>query len=219
MIKLRSWFRLQSSPSQFITVLSDGWVLIWFQTICKLEDHDNVGWQANINRKCPALPLHAAIFVRIVRCLRRLYCKTLSDVSHRSGESCFFFVFLWILNSLWWGHIMARRSCLHFFTHYTIPLSSCTIIRKCWRYKMLVRYILSSVCLRLSIILYYMGLCLSAWPLLVWWLREYFTSSHYHIIYFKSERYRIWIISPYSWNDGMVYARGKTCNDFWQARF
>ena len=54
---------------------------------------------------------------------------------------------------------------VHLFVHYTISLSSlCKLIRGHWTYKMPVRYILSSVWVRLSIfsqlsIIQYMGLC------------------------------------------------------------
>ena len=57
------------------------------------------------------------------------------------------------------------------FVQYTIPLSSlCKLIWRHWTYKMPVRYILSSVWVRLSIfsqlsIIQYMGLCVFSLPI------------------------------------------------------
>ena len=65
------------------------------------------------------------------------------------------------------------------FVQYTISLSSlCKIIWRHWTYKMPVRYILSSVWVGLSIfsplsIIQYVGLYISVYPFLLWWLREY----------------------------------------------
>ena len=64
-------------------------------------------------------------------------------------------------------HILSIR----FFVHYTISLSSlCNLIWKHWTYKMLIRYILSSVWVRLSIlsqlsIIQYVGLCVFSLPI------------------------------------------------------
>ena len=66
-----------------------------------------------------------------------------------------------------------------FFVQYTISLSSlCELIWRHWTYKMPVRYILSSVWVRLSISLRYplynmWGCMFSVHPLTLWWLREY----------------------------------------------
>ena len=60
------------------------------------------------------------------------------------------------------GYVLACRS---YYAHYTIPLSSlCKLIWRHRTYEMLLRYILSSVWVRLSIfyplsIIQYMGLC------------------------------------------------------------
>ena len=65
------------------------------------------------------------------------------------------------------------------FGQYTISLSSlCKLIWRHWNYKIIVRYILSSVWVRLSIFspypLYNMWGCMfTVYPFLLWWLREY----------------------------------------------
>ena len=80
------------------------------------------------------------------------------------------------------------------FVHYTISLSSlCKLIWGHWTYEMPVRYILSSVWVRLSIfsqlsIIQYMGLCVFGLPIPLWWLREYTLCL---IIIIKSE---VWTI-------------------------
>ena len=81
------------------------------------------------------------------------------------------------------------------FVHYTIPLSSlCKLIWGHRNYEMPVRYILSSVWVRLSIffqlsIIQYMGLCVfSVYPFPLWWLREYTLCL---IIIIKSELWTI----------------------------
>ena len=63
-------------------------------------------------------------------------------------------LFSLLLCSLWWmqivGYILACRS--YSFVHHAISLSSlCKLIWRHWTYKMPVRYILSSVWVRLSI--------------------------------------------------------------------
>ena len=65
------------------------------------------------------------------------------------------------------------------FVHCTIPLSSlCKLIWGHWTYTMPVRYILSSVWIRLSIfsqlsIIQYMGLCVFSLPISLVMMREY----------------------------------------------
>ena len=64
------------------------------------------------------------------------------------------------------------------FADYTISLSSlCRLIWRHWTTKMLVMYMLPSVCLRLRqfsqlSFIQYMGLCVSAYPILPWWSWE-----------------------------------------------
>ena len=90
------------------------------------------------------------------------------------------------------------------FVQYTISLSSlCKLIWRHWTYKTPVRYILSSVWVRLSIfsplsIIQYVGCMFSVYPFLLWWLREYiYTLSYYHhqigsMSYYPLFRVRSW---------------------------
>ena len=81
------------------------------------------------------------------------------------------------------------------FADYTISLSSlCRLIWKHWTTKMLVRYMMPSVCLRLrqfsQLSLYSLyGAVSSAYPILLWWSRE---CVLYLIIIIKPE---VWIIN------------------------
>ena len=72
--------------------------------------------------------------------------------------------------------------------------SLCKLIWRHWTYKMPVRYILSSVWVRLSIfsqlsVIQYMGLCVFSLPIPLWWLREYILCL---IIIIESE---VWTIT------------------------
>ena len=83
---------------------------------------------------------------------------------------------------------------VHLFVHYTISLSSlCKLIWEHWTYEMPVRYILSSMWVRLSIFSSYplyiiWGCVFSVYPFPLWWLREYILCL---IIIIKSE---VWTI-------------------------
>ena len=105
------------------------------------------------------------------------------------------------LDTFW----LADRVCL--FVHYTISLSSlCKLIWRHWTCKMPVRYILSSVWVRLGIfsqlsIIQYMGLCVFSLPISLVMIERIYTLSHYHhqigsMIYYPLFRVR-------SWNNGM----------------
>ena len=75
------------------------------------------------------------------------------------------------------------------FVHYTISLSSlCKLIWRHWTYKMPVRYILSSVRVRLSIfsqlsIIQCMGLCVCSLPIPLVMIERIEILSYYHHIY------------------------------------
>ena len=82
------------------------------------------------------------------------------------------------------------------FADYTISLSSlCRLIWKHWTTKMLVRYMMPSVCLKIKTILSIIfiftiwGCVSSAYPILLWWSRE---CVLYLIIIIKPE---VWIIN------------------------
>ena len=88
--------------------------------------------------------------------------------------------FLLLLRSLWWvhivGYVLASRSYSYitpFHYHHCVNLSEDIEL-----INMPVRYILSSVWVRLSIfsllsIIQYMGMCVFSLPIPLWWLREY----------------------------------------------
>ena len=111
--------------------------------------------------------------------------------------------------------MMSANSWIHFgllivfclLVHYTISSSSlCKLIWRHWTYKMPVRYILSSVWVRLTIfsqlsIIQYMGLCVFSLPISLVMIERIYTLSYYHhqigsMIYYPLFRVR-------SWNNGM----------------
>ena len=75
---------------------------------------------------------------------------------------------------------------VHLFVHYTISLSSlCKLIWRHWTYLMPIRYILSSVWVRLSIfsqlsIVHYMGLCVFSFPISLVMTERIYTLSYNH---------------------------------------
>ena len=95
-------------------------------------------------------------------------------------HSTFYIIYMQIV-----GYILGCRSCL-FVVHYIISLSSlCKLIWKHWTYEMPVRYILSSVWVRLSIfsqlsIIQYMGLCVFSLPISLVMIERIYTLSYYH---------------------------------------
>ena len=97
--------------------------------------------------------------------------------------------------------------CVRLFVHYTISFSSlCKLIWRHWTYKMPVRYILSSVWVRLSIfsqlsIIHYMGLCVFSLPISLVMTEKIFTFSYYHH-QIRSMNYNP-LFRVRSWNNGM----------------
>ena len=94
-----------------------------------------------------------------------------------SGQTGILFSLL--LCCLWWVKIVGCvLACRSWCVYNIISLSSlCKLICGHRTYKMPVRYILSSVWVRLSIfsqlsIIQYMGLCILDYPSPLWWLRE-----------------------------------------------
>ena len=95
-----------------------------------------------------------------------------------------------------WSDTLWPVGRVRLFADYIISLSSlCRLIWKHWTTKMLVRYMMPSVCLRLRqfsqffFIFTIWGCVSSACPILLWWSREYVL---YLIIIIKPE---IWIIN------------------------
>ena len=105
-------------------------------------------------------------------CLRCLLHHILSLIAYTFRENRVF-VFIIIVQFM-----MRANSWIRFglqivfvcrFLHYTISLSLCKLIWRHWTYKMLVRYILSCMCVRLSIfsrlsIIQYVGCCVFSLP-------------------------------------------------------
>ena len=93
------------------------------------------------------------------------------------------------------------------FVHYTISLSSlCKLIWGHWIYEMPVRYILSSVWVRLSIfsqlsIIQYMGLCVFSIPISLVMIERIYTLSYYHHQIGSMNYYPLFRVR--SWNNGM----------------
>ena len=91
--------------------------------------------------------------------------------------------------------------------HYTISLSSlCKLIWGHWTYEMPVRYILSSVWVRLSIlsqlsIIQYMGLCVFSWLISLVMIERIYTLSCYHHQIGSMKYYTLFRVR--SWNNGM----------------
>ena len=141
-------------------------------------------------------------------CLISLLHHILSLISYTFRENRDF-VFITIVQFMMSANTFWLADRVRLFVHYTISLSSlCKRIWRHWTYKMYVRYILSSVWVRLSIFsqlsnIQYMGLCVSVYPFPLWWLREYTLCL---IIIIKSE---VWTMSYYplcrvrSWNNGI----------------
>ena len=85
-----------------------------------------------------------------------------------------------------WSDILWPVGCVRLFADYTISLSSlCRLIWRHWTTKMLVRYMLPSVCLRLRQFsqlpfIQYMGLCVFSLPNSPVMMVRMCTLSYYH---------------------------------------
>ena len=101
--------------------------------------------------------------------------------------------------------LLADRTRL--FVQYTISLSSlCKLIWRHWTYKMHVRYILSSVWLRLSIfsplsIIHYLGLYVFSLPISDVMIEIIYTLSYYHHQIGSMNYYPLFRVR--SWNNGV----------------
>ena len=102
---------------------------------------------------------------------------------------------------------MMSSNIIRLSVHNTISLSSlCKLIWRHWTYKMPVRYILSSVWVRLSIfsqlsILQYMGLCVFSLPISLVMIEMIYTLSYYHHQIGSMNYYPLF--RARSWNNGM----------------
>ena len=120
----------------------------YFQPFCSVEYRN----QANTT------------YFSVIVCLRCLLHHILSLIAYTFREKRDF-VFIIIVQ------FMMSSNIIRLFVHNTISLSSlCKLIWRLWSYKMPVRYILSSVWVRLSTfsqlsIIQYMGLCVFSLPI------------------------------------------------------
>ena len=95
---------------------------------------------------------------------------------------------------------------IRLFAHNTISFSSlCKLIWRHWNYKKPVRYILSSVWVRLSIfsqlsIIQYMGLCVFSLPISLVMIEMIYTLSYYHHQIGSMNYYPLF--RARSWNNG-----------------
>ena len=112
-------------------------------------------------------------------CLRCLLHHILLLIAYTFRENRDF-VFITIVQ------FMMSSNIIRLFVHNTISLSSlCQLIWRHWTFKIPVRYILSSVWVRLSIfsqlsIIQYMGLCVFSLPISLVMIEMMYTVSYYH---------------------------------------
>ena len=139
-------------------------------------------------------------------CLRCLLHHILSLIAYTFRENRDF-VFIIIVQ------FMMSSNIIRLFVHNTISLSSlCKLIWRHWTYKMPVRYILSSVWVRLSIfsqlsIIQYMGLCVFSLPISLVMIEMIYTLFYYH--HQIGSMYYYPLLGARSWNNGMRCMR---CN-------
>ena len=123
-------------------------------------------------------------------------CQKIDNLIFRGWSAC---MHVFLANRAFWFHYYCADHdeckysdtfCLadrvRLFVQYTISLSSlCKLIWGHWTYEMTVRYILSSVWVRLSIfsqlsIIQYMGLCVFSWLISLVMIERIYTLSYYH---------------------------------------
>ena len=159
-----------------------------------MQHYSAVMLLSSSNRKYPPFPLLS--YFSVVVCRRCLLHHILSLIAYTFRENREFVSLL--LCSLSWvqiiGYVLACRS-YSFVCTYTISLSSlCKLIWRHWTYKIPVRYILSSVWVRLSIfsqlsIIQYVELCVFSLPIFLVIEKMYLLCL---IIIIKSE---VWTIT------------------------
>ena len=132
------------------------------------------------NRKYPHLPLLSYFFPWL--CAWDVCYIILWHLLHiRSGKPgiCFHY-YCAVYDECKYSDTFWLADRTRLFVQYTMSSSSslCKLIWRHWIYKMPVRYISSSVWVRLSIfaplsIIQYVGCMFSVYPFPLWWLREY----------------------------------------------
>ena len=153
------------------------------------------------NRKYRPYPLLS--YFPVVVCLRCL----LHNILSLAYTFCFHYYYA-VSNECKESDTFWLADRVRSFVHYTISLSSlCKLIWRHWTYEMSVRYILSSVWVRLSIfsqlsIVQYMGLCVSSLPNFLEMIEKIYTLSFYHPHQVGSKSYYP-LSRVRSWNNGM----------------
>ena len=100
------------------------------------------------NRKYPPFPLLS--YFSVVVCLSWLYYHILSSITYISRLGPCFHYWCSVYGICKWSDTLWPVGRVRLFADYTISLSSlCRLIWKHWTTKMLVRYMMPSVCLRL----------------------------------------------------------------------
>ena len=157
----------------------------YFQPFCSVKYRN----QANTT--------YFSVFV----CLRYLlHILSLIAYTFRENRD---FVFITIVQ------FMLNSNIIRLFVHNTISLSSlCKLIWRHLTYKMPVRYILSSVWVRLSIfsqlsIIQYMGLCVFSLPISLVMIEMIYTLSYYQDQIGSMNYYPLF--RARSWNNAMRY--------------
>ena len=142
-------------------------------------------------------------YFSVVVCMRCLLHHILSLIAYTFRENRDF-VFITIVQ------FMMSSNIIRLFVHNTISISSlCKLIWRHWTYKMPVRYILSSVWVRLSIfsqlsIIQYMGLCVFSLPISLLMIEMIYTLSNVHNQIGTMNYYLLF--RARSWNMKMVCA-------------
>ena len=162
--------------------------LYWSASSCSMPEEIFRCSFTSSTKMYPPFPLLS--YFSVVVCLRWLCYHVLSSITHISLGLCFNY-----LCSVYWCSdygIWKRSDTLwpagrvRLFADYTISLSSlCRLTWRHWTNKMLVRYMLPSVCLRLRLFsqlsfIQYMGLCILSWPNSPVMIVRMCTLSYYH---------------------------------------
>ena len=158
------------------------------------------------NRKYPPFPLLS--YFSVVVCLRYLLHHMVTNCLYVPGKPgiCFHY-YCAVYDECKYSDTFWLANRTRVFVQYTISLSSmCKLICRHWTYKMPVRYILSSVWVRLSTfsplsIIQYVGLYVFSLPISLVMIENIYTLSYYH--------HQIWGMNYYplfrvkSWNNGV----------------
>ena len=132
--------------------------------------------------------------------IHRSHTPPCTNFCNRNVHTCAHFYYNVVHCGAWWvqivGYVLACRSCS----------SLCKLIWRLWTYKMPVRYILSSVWVRLSIfsqlsIIQYIGLCVFSLPSSLVMIEITYTLSYYHHQNGSMNYYRFF--RARSWNNGL----------------